>query len=270
MNLFRPVECVVLAGMAIVLPTGGAHGATLPVSLAACGFNTSPAFGPAAPRPIAAQVRHVEAAEITFHGSPTADGGIQIEGRGGDLVFRKRSHATGRLTIDLEAPGDRVGIALTEHAVTISRRGRRITIPLSGGSDRDLDNARVLLAGSSAVRLARVAAAAVQDAEDDSASSASLLMADALVGMLTGDSGAPGRVARHLSRHARTGIRRAATTDCYLEWEGRVLRSSFEWESCARSFSVWNPTRNLCAFRWLLQVESYWFTFISCTGFNAF
>jgi hypothetical protein len=120
------------------------------------------------------------------------------------------------------------------------------------------------------VRLTRVAAAALQEAEDDSAAAVSLLMGDALVGVLTGDEGAPVRLARHLSRHARGLVHRVATTDCYMQWERRVLKASYEWESCARSFSVWNPTRNLCALRWSLQVESYWFTFLSCTGFNAF
>jgi hypothetical protein len=174
------------------------------------------------------------------------------------------------LTIDLETPGDKVTIGLTEHSVVIVRNKRRLALSVSSGTIRELDNVGALLGSSQAVRLARAAAAAVQEAEDDSGSSASLVIADALVGLLTGDVGAPGRAARYLSRRARTGIRQIATNDCYRLWEGRVLTASYEWESCARAFSVWNPTKNLCAFRWVIQVESYWFNFLSCSGFNAF
>ena len=46
--------------------------------------------------------------------------------------------------------------------------------------------------------------------------------------------------------------------------------TTYEWESCAGAFSVWDPTRHLCALRWIIQVESYWFGFLSCTGFSAF
>jgi len=221
-------------------------------------------------RPIAGQVRHLDRAEITFHASVTQDGGIQVEGRGGEFVFRKKSRANGQFTLDLEGPGDKVGINVTEDSVTVTRGRRRVALSLGMLNERELDDVRVMLAGSGAVRLARIAAAAVQESDDDSAAAVSLLISDALVGMLSGDPGAPGRVARHLARHGRAGIRRAATTDCYGEWERRVLTASYDWESCAGAFSVWNPIRNVCAFRWTLQVESYWFTFISCTGFNSF
>ena len=137
-------------------------------------------------------------------------------------------------------------------------------------SDEDLDKVRRLLADSRAARLVRVAAAAVQDSEDNSASSAALLIGDALVGMLTGDAGAPGRVARHLARHARSRVRPVSLQiDCYNTWERRVFRASYEWEECARDFSVWNPTRHLCAMRWILQVESYWFSFMTCSGWST-
>jgi hypothetical protein len=220
--------------------------------------------------PVVEQVRHLDRAEITLQAGLTPDGAIEVEGRGGDFVFRKTSRPDGQFTLALEGPGDKVNISLTADSVTVVRGRRRVVLSLTALSERALDEARVLLAGSRAVRLARVAAAAVQDAGDDSAAAVSLLISDALVGLLSGDAGAPGRVARHLARHGRAGIRQAATTDCYSDWERRVLLASYEWESCASAFSIWNPIRNVCAFRWTLQVESYWFTFLSCTGFNSF
>jgi hypothetical protein len=271
------VVCLILAVATTAPRSAAAAGMDRPVAApragqppVACATVTA-GLGPAVTlRPAAAQVRHLDRAEITFHAGVTEDGSIQVEGRGGAFLFRKKSSANGQFTLDLEGPSDKVGISLTESALTVTRGRRRVVLSLGGFGDRELDQARVLLAGSSAVRLARVAAAAVQEAEDDSAAAVSLLIGDALVGLLTGDEGAPGRVARHLARHGRAGVRRIATTDCYGEWERRVLRASYEWQSCASSFSVWNPVRNVCAFRWALQVESYWFTFLSCTGFNSF
>jgi hypothetical protein len=277
-SFLRVFACVILTALTAASRPAEAAGeaATMPVALPPAIRMVACAPGafspPAAPtlRPIAAQVRHLDRAEITFHGGLTPDGGIQVEGRGGEFVFRKKSHSNGQFTIDLEGPGDKVGISLAEGAVTLTRGRRRVVLSTGSLNERELDAARVLLADSGAVRLARIAAAAVQESEDDSAAAVSLLIGDALVGMLSGDVGAPGRVARHLARRGRAGLRRAATTDCYGEWERRVLGASYDWESCARPFSVWNPIRNVCAFRWTLQVESYWFTFLSCTGFSSF
>jgi hypothetical protein len=218
-----------------------------------------------------AQVRHVDRAEITFHGNETSDGGFQLEARGGDFVLRKKSKPNGRFSLDLEAAGDKVAIDFTGHSIAITRNKKRLVIAAETGTEKDFDDARVLLASSLAVRRSRAAAAAIEDAGDDSAASIGLLIADTLVGMLTGDAGAPGRMARYLSRHARSNTKQIATRDdCYKTWERRVLRASYEWESCVRDFSVWNPVRNVCALRWTLQVESYWFSFLSCTGFNTF
>ena len=128
-----------------------------------------------------------------------------------------------------------------------------------------------LFAGLDEARLARIAAANVLDSDDTSAESAALLMADAVIGMLTGDGQAPQRIARHLTRRARALVRPALMqVDCYTIWEQRVLDAYYELEGCERDFSVWDPTRHLCAARWLLQAESYWFSFLACSGLPRF
>ncbi len=238
---------------------------------ASAALNPAPpvSFQPPSIRPVV-QVRHVPHAELTLAGRFSQDGAFEIEARGGNLVLQKRSLPAGGFALDLTAPKDSVSIAFSDSGVTVTRNKRRRAVSLSADSLEELDGIRQLLAGSAAVRLTRTAAAAVQESEDDSLASTSLLIADALVGLLTGDDGAAARTSKHLSRHARAGIRRIATPDCYTIWEGRVVRSGYEWESCARAFSVWNPVRNLCAFRWVLAVESYWFSFLSCSGLNSF
>jgi hypothetical protein len=268
MQARKQLERACLIAMALAWPATGYGGVSLELrGLPACapGFTESQTTI----RP-AGQVHHAEEAEVTFHGRPTEAGGIEVEGRGGDLVFKKTSHASGGFTLDLQGPDDAVQIGVSIDGVTIARSDRVLALSFDGASESDVEDARVLLAGSPAVHLTRLAAAAVEQSGDDSASATALLIGDALVGLLAGDPGAPGRVARHLARHTRGVLRRVATTDCFNEWERRALTASYEWETCARAFSVWNPVRNLCAFRWLLQVESYWFTFLSCTGFRSF
>lgn len=219
---------------------------------------------------VAAQIRHVPDTEVLFSGSMTGDGAFALEARGGGLVLTKTSRGPSGFSLDLEAPGDKVAITFGPAGIVVSRNARETTVGIDGSDIGELDRARELLAGSTAVRLARVAASSLQDSEDNSMAAASLLIADTLVGVLTGDFGAPGRMARHLSRHTRANLRRVVGgIDCYKDWEQRVYGASNELSSCVWSFSVWNPTRNLCAFRWILQVESYWFSFLTCSGLSA-
>jgi hypothetical protein len=45
------------------------------------------------------------------------------------------------------------------------------------------------------------------------------------------------------------------------------MRAFSDAAACEDSFSVWNPTRYLCSIQWILKVESYWFSLLSCSGF---
>jgi hypothetical protein len=216
------------------------------------------------------QARAGSRADLTFSGTTMLDGSIQIEGRGGDLTFRKKVRQDGSFLLDMEAPHDKVTVAFSARAISIRRDRRTVTLSLGDGREEDLDRARRLLADSRAVRLLRIAASAAEAASDDGPSAAALVASDALVGFLSGDVGAPGRAARHLARRARARVRPVALqTDCYYDWEHKVFMASYDWEACASDFSVWNPIRNLCAARWLLAVESYWFTFIACSGLGG-
>jgi hypothetical protein len=163
-------------------------------------------------RPIA-QVRHLDEAELTFSGRLAADGAFEIEARGGELVFQKRSLPGGGFELDLSAPKDSVVISLNDSGITVERNRRRASMSLSAASIEDLDGIRKLLAGSAAVRLTRTAAAAVLESGDDGLSSTSLLIADALVGLMTGDEGAPAewRVTSQGAVRAACGEWRAQT-----------------------------------------------------------
>jgi hypothetical protein len=223
------------------------------------------------PRAVALQTRRNERADITFTTTALREGTLQVDAQGGGLLFRKKVLPNGTYTLTLQAGRDTVALAFEEHTIRVTRGRKTVALTLAKASDDDLDGAQRLLADSRAARLLRRAAVNLQDFEDDSAEAAALLMADAVVGVLTGDGNAPARVARHLSRRFGGRLRPAGMqVDCYTIWEQRVYAAYLDLESCESSFSVWDPTRYLCAARFLLQAESYWFSFISCSGVPQF
>jgi hypothetical protein len=225
------------------------------------------ATGPAAPRP-ATQVRYNDEAGLAFTTTATATGDIAIEARNAELTFHKIVSAGGRFTLELGSARDKVGLRFDEHAVTVSRGKKTVALTFSRATEDDYDSVRRLLADSRAVLLLRTAAAAFERDESDSAESAAVVMADAVVGALSGDVGAVGRTSRRLSRHARGGLRNiAAGTSCYESYEQGVTRADYEYWQC--NWDVYpNPfLMRLCQVRFIVWAESLWFSFLTCFGF---
>ena len=170
-------------------------------------------------------------------------------------------------TLELHARNDNVVLSVAEHDVAIRRGGKSLSFALDTATEDNLADVRRLFADSRAVLLFRAASAAIEASEDDSAPSAAVLIADSLVGAFTGDVGAPRRIARHLARHSLSRIRRVgAANDCYGDWEGRVMTAWMDYMGCVIDVSPWAPLQLMCAARWSLQVESYWWTFIACSS----
>jgi hypothetical protein len=264
--------CLLVAIALVMAPSTLSAATARPALPLMCGAPARTAQ-PAPPASVAsrriAQLHHVPEADLTFEGRLAEDGSFTTEVRGGELVFQKKSLPGGGVVLHLSAPGDVVRIEVTGAGIAVQREGRDVRLNMSSISEDELEGVRQLLAGSRAVRLTRRAAEALYLSNDDSLAGTSLFVADAIVGLLTGDEGAPGRVARHLSQRGRAMARRIAI-DCYAVWETQVVQAYSEYESCYYGFPVWNTMRNLCAYRWVLQVETYWFSMISCIGFNQF
>jgi hypothetical protein len=182
------------------------------------------------------------------------------------MAFRKSIRAGGQSLLELETPGDVVSIVFSEASITVTRNG--VSRGVERGSANDEDQTKVwrLLAGSPSISLLRRAAAAIQQAEDDSPAASAVIVSDSVVGMLTGDVGAPGRAARHLARHSLGGMRRVASVDCYSVWQTRVVAAWSRLSSCLNDFN-YNYLSMGCGFEWTLAVESYWWQFISCSSF---
>ena len=56
------------------------------------------------------------------------------------------------------------------------------------------------------------------------------------------------------------------STDCYGVWEQRVMTAWMDYMGCVIDVNPWAPLQLMCAARWSLQVESYWWTFIACSS----
>lgn len=226
-----------------------------------------PARGAAA-RP-AAQVTRNDRADVTFEIRPASAGGVEVRARRGDLLITKTVQPTGDSVLELGDGHETVTVAVSAQGTRVTRNGATAmlgrTTPDNGAEAR----VRRLLAESSVVVRFRAAAAALLEANDASAPAVALLIADATVGMLTGDVGAPRRMAEHLARRGRSRVRPAGMAlDCYTVMEQRMVEAYDDFGSCWYSTAYNSFYQSLCSWRWTLQVESYWFSFISCTGFN--
>lgn len=223
------------------------------------------AAAPPAARPVG-QVRQFEKLDLTIGAGATADGAIQIEARTGDLGFRKKLQSDGRYTLDLEVPGDRISIGVTENGVTVERSGTTIAVSPEM-SQSQLADVRRMFADSRAIDLLRAAGADIEASEEDSAAVVPLVLADSLVGTLTGDVGAARRAARLLSRRARAQFRPVQTrpNTCYQQWQNAVLWAYMDWEECV---FLWDWWFGWCSLRWSMEVDSAWFQFITCSGFG--
>lgn len=263
----RPVLLVIVAAAVCAVSSSAA---ATPIATAWCAGNSNTAFhATKSPVRLAAPVRTPQGANLAFGLSMTPDGSIQVDGRAGDLIIRKTVAQNGEFTLELDA-GDRVVVAFTAHAIRVTRGRKTIVLTPEARRDDDFQRAHVLLAESRAVRLFRTTAAAIQHSEDDSAPAAAMVMADALVGTLTGDVGATVRAARHLSRHARPRFRTVAlAANCYGTWEQQVVGAADELDACVRDVGYWSLWTVVCSLRWHLAVESYWVSFLTCSGFGS-
>jgi hypothetical protein len=269
---------VMMSALAIAgaLAVGGEHAAKAtaaaeirpPVRLEACasgGFAaaSSPLTRPGAVALPAGQVRNYQKPDITFSASTTTEGEVQIEAAGVDFGFRKKVQSSGRYTLDLEAGRDKVTLRVTESEVTV-KRGGQIIIVTPDAPEAVADSVQRLLADSGAVRKLRTAGALFEAAEDDSPAASALLLSDAIVGALTGDTGAPRRVARLLAKRARALSRTAGQRpgNCYSQWEQTMMWVWMDFEECAILWN-WGPW---CTLRWTLQTESAWFSLLACSG----
>jgi hypothetical protein len=285
MNLGKETfRTVALLLVALGATAGSALGETRsPAAFGAASCQATPAeaIGRRAPTPTristgpaprvrrASQVTRNEQADVTFDLRPSSSGGVEVSARSGTLVVKKTVQSTGDFVLEFSNDRDKVTIAFSGQGTTVSRANTSVEQRRSGSAPDTADRIRRLLADSPAVIQFRALGAGLLEAEDRSPASLAFIVADAMVGMLTGDVGAPRRVAKFLARGGEVRQRPVAMAiDCFTLMEQRMVEAWSDYMSCW--MSVWPNDffQQMCAARWFIQVESYWFGFISCSGFN--
>lgn len=218
----------------------------------------------------AAQVTRNDRADVTFELRPATTGsGVSVVARSGDLQVTKTVRPGGDFAIELAAGEDKVTIGASAQGATVSRGRAVIALRRSDLSEEPLSRVRLLLAESSAVVKFRAVAARLMEDNDRSHEALALILADATVGLLTGDVAAPRRVARFLVEGRLRNVRNAALAQsCFELMETRMVEAWNDYGSCYYSTSYNTFYQYLCSWRWTIEVESYWFNFLSCTGFN--
>jgi hypothetical protein len=214
-----------------------------------------------------AQVDHRGAG--TFSVGFTPDGAGLVVGSAGELEYRKQVFQDGRFAIWLKARKEIVRIEGNPGVVRVVRGNRSAAIDLAAGGEDDFDKVRTLLAGSKAVRLFRLLAATFDPSTEETPAATAMLVSDALIGWLDGDVGAAGRLGRRMAERHGKLMRRIGLQDdvsCYREWESEVVYAWDDYEACQDAFEWWNPLREGCSLRWIMWVESAWFSFLTCSA----
>jgi hypothetical protein len=214
----------------------------------------------------AEQVTYDGRADVTYALDRTSDGALVLVAQRGTLTLTKTVRADGTFALELRDGPDEVSFAVTTDRIDVARRGKRLRLDVARATDEDYIKVRGNLANSRAIRAARRMAADLGPTLE-TPEGMGLLLADAFIGYLDGDVAAPARAARALRDRYSRGHQAVRLASCYDRWEHHVVRYWDDVVACFESFGIWNPMRQLCSFRWTLQVETAWFSLMSCVAF---
>lgn len=197
-----------------------------------------------------------------------------LSGERDQFRIRKFTAKGGGSTIELSYRNDVVVISVDNGVVRVARDGRTLTVD----SPESLEALQGLLAGSLAIYHTRTLLSELEGKSALKPVDMTLLSAAALAVSLTGDHGAPLRLAdRFVARHR--GIFRQVRFDeeasCYTSYETEVSDAWNDLNACMAEAdnSGWlaGVRRLACNATWLLRGESAWFEYIKClsplTGF---
>lgn len=218
----------------------------------------------------------------TMFSSTTDSAGNAVLGvKVGDFVLEKVLAASGDMTLRLAQGKDAVTIAVNQSGYQVARGKRSARFdPRSSRADQ-LDAIRTLLLGSKAVRTFRRLTAALEDRDEqqeDGPLVLSALVDGAIVHMLDGDSGAPKRIAKRITRKRRVGIQLASAgphvmfRDCIGMYEVSLVYAWDQYFSCwieAQDYSWWwrDFIEGACEFEWLIRTQQYLWQFTGCLAF---
>ncbi len=230
--------------------------------------------GPGPARPAdRTYVPHVDAATGTVLTlSRRGQGAITLQAAAPGLDITKLVTPAGRIDLRLTTPDDAVRLVVNRDRLVVTRGDRKAEFDTAAPDDLVIQRFQVVLAGSVAVRRFRQLYAALGESTRLRPEGMALGNVDAMLGWLQGDVDAVRRRARPspgtletraLSLLSDTGDQKPS---CYEVWEAEVIEAWNDYEACVYSFDWWNPAREVCAFLWVIRVESAWFTMIGCSA----
>jgi hypothetical protein len=245
--------------------------------LTATGSLAGPAYlvermSPASPQ---AEQRRFDRAELTDDGTGAelrltarAGGALQASLRWTDLDTSKIVQPNGDFHVRIAWQQDVLVLVRMGKRLRVARDGRTAMVLLDTGDEDGLDLAQQVLAGSRAARMFRGLHQRLSQESRESAPGVAFDHVDALIGILQGDVGAVDRRAPS-RRYAEGRVCRVgygAGVTCYSEYEGEVISAWDDFSQCVDDVKWYPGLQEVCAFTWLLRVESAWFRFIGCSS----
>jgi len=206
-------------------------------------------------------------AELRLRGRKA--GGLQATLAWMDLDVVKVVQANGDFHARLAARQDVLVIVRTGPRLRVTRNGQTAVVAMDRADEDGLDQVQAVLAGSHAARAFRGVHRHLADEARASAPGVALDRLDALLAILQGEAGALDRRAPDARDAAWRSSRVAygAVATCYSAYETEVIGAWDDYAQCIYDVRWFPGLQEVCAFTWLLRVESAWFQFIGCSSF---
>ncbi|MBI2834895.1 MAG: hypothetical protein HYX76_10775 [Acidobacteria bacterium] len=221
--------------------------------------------GQSADREITNRTRRPDERSVLQFSVSRAPEGIGLTGTVGDFQYHKLVRRDGTTKLELRVGPETFHLDMSPTAVTMAADGASLTVDLTRQPDSErIAHINRMLDGSAAIRRFRDVVRSVGMVPATPVH-LSVLVSATLLDALAGDLEAPRRLAARVTDQRRTGVRFVRRSSCFDSYEKDVGGAMDDLYGCLESVA-W-ILRDGCAWRWTLQVESAWFSFLSCSAF---
>jgi len=225
---------------------------------------------------------HDDATGAILTAAPDDQGNARFVLTVNELRVEKTLATNGDTTLRLIDRSDAVTITLSNAGYAVERANRRARFDPQSATTEDLDAVRSVLLGSRAVRSFRMLTAAFEardDGDEDTPLVLGTLVDGAIVQLLDGDSGAPSRIAKRMTRKLRARLKPAKLMpgtlffdDCVIRYEMGVLDAWSLLSQCQESawsmpWYYWWLSESFCELEWFLRSQQYLYQFMSCFAY---
>jgi hypothetical protein len=185
-----------------------------------------------------------------------------------DLEVRKVMQPSGDFHVRVAGRGDLVVFVRAGNRLRISRNGHTAASMVDQADEDGLDQVQHVLAGSRALRQFRGLFGRLGEETLGTAPGVAIDNLDALIGILLGE---PTAVERRNPRAETAAARLSFVTcradgNCFTAYVNEVVPAWDDFTQCVDDVRWFPGMQEVCAFVWLLRVESAWFHFIGCSS----